>query len=800
MSHSPPSTQHPAKQLWRAGYGAALIPIIPPTALLSPSTSVDLSQRGKIPGKRLDDGTWVGFTGWTKHQTALDDVERWSGWGGGIGLRTRDYPFIDVDVLSDDVAPAIANAIEQQYGRKLLRRYGRAPRLAIPFRTDAPFGKVVFVLRDAANGEAGKVEVLADGNQIVVEGIHPKTGAPYEWRDGDTIGGAEILATHSPDSLPSLDASHLPTLRATIAQAVASFGLTVQDPGATNGAQDAGNIDQTSLRATSIAALREVVVAIPNNEDFADRSKYIGMLYAIRAAAGADNYDDGLEVAQEWAARWDGENNPDKVRGDYASCAPAYNGWHYLLLLAQRYGYNSAKWSFDAATPHDDHLTDMGNASRFARHFANRLIFVGDQWLKWDGRRWAKCDEVELQEMAKRVVRSMFDAAITATDSEDRKKRTAWAFRSESMPSIRAMVSLARGALAVSVDTLDANPWLINVANGTLDLRTGELRAHCPVDYITKLAPVTYDANATCPRWLGFLDRIMGGDDTLISVLQRMTGYSLTGLTTEQVLFLLHGIGANGKSTYLELIREMFGDYAVQTKHTTLLEQRNGDGARPEIIKLRGARAITASEVPVGRQFDAATVKALTGGDTLSERDLYKSPVEFRIEGKVWAAVNHCPRIDGDDSAMWRRIRLIPFKVTIPEDERDPDLLATLRGEMAGIFRWAVEGCLAWQEGGLKMPPAVTNATAGYRAEMSTVAAFIQAKCRLVRGVRTTKKDLYGAFGVWCKETGDTTLDQGERAFNNEVERHDPGRIVSKKSSVMCWEGIEVLPTIEELI
>lgn len=348
-------------QLWHAGYGAALIPIIPPDAPLSPSTKVHPSQCGKLPGKRLDDSTWVGFKDWTNHATTLADVEKWSDWGAGIGLRTRDLPFIDIDVSSEGVAPAIADAIEQQYGCKLLRRYGRAPRLAIPFRTDAPFRKVIFSLRDTANTECGKVEILGDGNQIVVAGIHPKTGAPYEWRDGDTIGGAEILAAHSPRSLPYLDAAQVPSLRETFAQAVAPFGLTVQDHGATNSVQDARTIDQSSLRAPSITALHEVVAAIPNGDMFDDRQKYIGMLYAIRAAAGGENYADGLEIAQDWAARWEGDNNPSDVARDYEACAPpSRNGWHMLLATAQRGGYNAAQWEF--AAEHSATASELENA------------------------------------------------------------------------------------------------------------------------------------------------------------------------------------------------------------------------------------------------------------------------------------------------------------------------------------------------------------------------------------------------------------------------------------------------------
>jgi len=436
----------------------------------------------------------------------------------------------------------------------------------------------------------------------------------------------------------------------------------------------------------------------------------------------------------------------------------------------------------------DDHLTDMGNAGRFAHESAGRLMYANDRWHGWQGTHWAASHDVDMQEQAKHVVRRQYADACAIPGEDERKRRLAWAFRSEAMPRLRAMVDLARGGLAINGELLDANPWLLNVRNGTLDLRTGELHPHSPSDYITKVAPVAYDRNATCPLWLAFLVRIMGGDQELVSALQRMVGYSLTGLTTEQVLFLLYGLGANGKSTMLEVLREMFGDYAAQTNFSTLLQRKHDGGARPDIVKLRGARMVTASEVPPGKQFDSMIVKAFTGGDTISERELYRAPVEFRFEAKPWLAANHRPKIDGGDSAMWRRVRLIPFSVTIPEEERDPDLLEKLRAELPGILRWAVEGCLQWQADGLNMPSAVVDATAGYRAEMSELAEFIQARCRLARGARTTKEEFYDAFVIWCNETQRIAADP--RAFNKQVATYDPSRITSGKSSVMCWQGI----------
>jgi hypothetical protein len=339
---------HVALQLYNAGY-RQLLPIIPPGATLSDVSRVQPDQCGKIPGKRQPDGTWTGFAKWPKHVTSRADVGTWSKWDGGFCLQTKEHPAVDVDVSDEATAGAIADAVAAYLGGTCLRRYGRAPRVAIPCRTDEPFQKVRFVLKNATHEAVGVVEILGVGNQLVIEGIHPKTGQPYRWDDGKRRGGAEVLAAHSPESLPLLNVSRLPGLRETIVQAVAPFNLTVEDHGAMNGVRDASKVDQPSLRAPSIGVLSEAVAAIPNDDSFG-RTEYIRMLYAVRAAAGPEHYVEGLEIAQDWAARWtDGYNDSGQVADDYASCPPpAKVGWDFLLSTAQRYGCDTAVLEFEA--------------------------------------------------------------------------------------------------------------------------------------------------------------------------------------------------------------------------------------------------------------------------------------------------------------------------------------------------------------------------------------------------------------------------------------------------------------------
>jgi len=268
---------------------------------------------------------------------------------------------------------------------------------------------------------------------------------------------------------------------------------------------------------------------------------------------------------------------------------------------------------------------------------------------------------------------------------------------------------------------------------------------------------VIYDPAASCPLWDTFLSRTMGGNANLISFLQRAAGYTLTGDVREQCLFFLHGTGANGKSTYLEVLRALLGDYAKQADFSTFIV-RTSDGVRNDLADLRGARLVTATEVDAGKRFAESLVKQLTGGDTIKARFLFQEFFEFEPTFKLFLAANHKPRIEGTDYAIWRRIRLIPFTVTIPEAERDPDLKRKLLGELPGILRWAVEGCLEWQKRGLKPPEEVLAATEDYRAEMDSLTSFFSESCVIHPESKVLSTVLYDEYVKWCGDSGEEQL------------------------------------------
>ncbi len=426
-------------------------------------------------------------------------------------------------------------------------------------------------------------------------------------------------------------------------------------------------------------------------------------------------------------------------------------------------------------------FTDAGNAERYAKDNQNGLRFVypWQRWMEWDDTRWVPDESGAAIRRARQSIRWLLTFASTLEDDTQRQKLIQHALKSESGVKLRAMVDLAKSdeVLGVHARKLDPNPWYLNVANGTLDLRTGKLRPHCRADLITKLAPVEYDKTAECPKFTAFLEEILPDPDVR-TFLQRAIGYSLTGMTSERCLFVLHGDGDNGKSTFLEILHAMFGDYARSVEISTFMTRRQDGGARPDLVRLVGTRLVNTVEVEEGRRLAESLVKRITGNDTIAARDLYAGSsdyVEFTPTFKVFMATNHKPIIKGTDNAIWNRIRLVPFDVTIPKERQNKNLLNELKGELPGILAWAVDGCAAWQTEGLAAPKAVRLATEQYRDEMDEVAAFLADEVVETPDGQVRAKDLYSRYKSWTEDAGDRPLNLtrfGERLKAHGCEKH----------------------------
>ena len=412
--------------------------------------------------------------------------------------------------------------------------------------------------------------------------------------------------------------------------------------------------------------------------------------------------------------------------------------------------------------------TDLGNADRLVAYHGHdvRWDATRERWRVWDGRRWVVDTLLKINALAADTARKIRQEAASVPSSgggrDIGQELFAWAVKSEFRERLAAMLEVAKSqpGIAVSAEMLDADPMLLNVMNGTIDLRTGVLRPHNRDDLITKLAPVEYKPGCRDERLETFLETATNGDKDLIGYLQKCAGYTLTGENVEEILLLVYGPENSGKTTFLESLRSCLGDYARTIQPDLLTRQRESRGAgaaSPELASLAGVRLAAGSEMEQGREMAEALAKNLTGGEQITARHLYAELFDFMPQFKIWLALNHCPKVSADDGAIWRRIRRVGFEHVVPPEARDKTLKPYLRNPTGGgpaVLAWAVEGCLRWQKDGLAVPEAVQRSTEAYRTESDPLAAFFEDCCLFDPRVWTTWNLLWRVYNEHAAEMG----------------------------------------------
>ena len=341
-----------------------------------------------------------------------------------------------------------------------------------------------------------------------------------------------------------------------------------------------------------------------------------------------------------------------------------------------------------------------------------------------------------------------------ALDEEQGKRRKAilkHAHRSESAGAVRAMLDLAQPMMAVATERFDADDMLLCTPSHYYNLSDWKRSAPRPEKYSTRATSV--DAAGDCPQWLAFLGQIMGGDQEMVDYLQKALGYCLTGSNAENCIFIAYGSGANGKSTFIDTVMHVLGEYALATRVETFMAQQQGSIPNA-IAALDGARLVSCSETPEGGGLDEALVKQVSGGDMISARFLNREYFTFKPKFKLWMLTNHKPIIKGTDNGIWRRIRLIPFEVTIPPEARDVGLADKLKAEAGGILKWMLAGLRLWREQGLKSPERIEAATEGYRSEMDILGEFLNDECMSGPGMFVNNTAIYGRYVEWSKANG----------------------------------------------
>lgn len=446
----------------------------------------------------------------------------------------------------------------------------------------------------------------------------------------------------------------------------------------------------------------------------------------------------------------------------------------------------------------DFNLTEIGNAERLVHYHADKLKYCieFDEWLIWNGKAWQTDKKKQIERIATNTFRQMYIEAGKAKEEEGRRRLVKWAQSSEKSSVLLNSIDRAKAMLPVLQGELNRDLFKFNCTNGVIDLKTGNLLPHNKDYLITNFSNVEYDPKADCPTWKSFLESIMRDEKgnvkhELIEFLQRAIGYTLTGDTREQSVFFLWGNGRNGKSTFINTIKEILGDYGKQTNADTFTSKVHEGGINNDIARLNDARFVSAVESEDGQRLSESLIKQLTGGEPITARFLRKEFFEFLPQFKIFFTTNHKPIVKGNDEGIWRRIKLIPFSVTIPKEEIDTELPIKLKNELSGILRWAVEGCIKWQRDGLGEPEEVKQATQGYKDEMDILGQFISDHCVVRSGAKVSVKDIYDIYKDWCKETGEYELTQ--RKFNRRLEERGFSKKRSGKAGNTEFHGIGLL-------
>jgi putative DNA primase/helicase len=431
--------------------------------------------------------------------------------------------------------------------------------------------------------------------------------------------------------------------------------------------------------------------------------------------------------------------------------------------------------------------TDTDNARRFISRFGGQVAFhPGLGWLVWSGSRW--CTEGDRGLHALAILCAEAIAEEAAYLEGDQTRRIKHAQLSKASASIARMLQLAQHMALVEAAAIDRYPRLLNVKNGVVDLATGKRLPHDSRRLMTKIAATTYDRKADAPIFCRFLDRATGGDESYQRYLQQAAGYSLLGEVSAQVFFYAFGQGATGKSTLVNVLRELLGDYGQHTPIETLLA-RHFDNAIPnDLARLAGSRFVTAIEPNFNRHLDEGRIKAMTGGDPITARFLHREFFEFTPQFTLWVVANDFPRVRGTADAFWRRVRVLPFDVVIPEAERDPGLPEKLRAEWPGILAWAVQGCVAWLKDGFIKCSKVKGASKAWQVAADHLGRFLAEECAVDTIGSVQALQLYDHYLSWCRAQGEKSL----TATQFKTQLIAKGHIWKKTKRWREWRGLKL--------
>jgi putative DNA primase/helicase len=661
---------------------------------------------------------------WTKvpyqpsgRKAASDDPATWSGYDAalaavdrfdGIGFMMADHGAFDIDDCRDPETGAI-----HPFATELIAKAGSYVEVTVS-------GTGLRIVGTATGEELHRKQPVVDGVSLETY----RRTKRYIIVTGNPLEG-------SPPAMANIDA----VAEATVAELDAQKGKTKKKK---------ANRGSSGADISAIPAMLATLLSVPNLGEGRQHGGYASrsaLLFAfVTGALGARVAEEViigacLDEAHAGCAIF--EHCQDK------------GGRAYVERQIER-----AK--IQVRETRSEMMTDLGNARALVRLHGSDLRYVHawSSWLAWQDDHWRRDDSEAVVRKAKATVEEIFVEAASISDEALRTNLRKHAIASQNAQRLTAIVKLAQSEkeVVLAVEKIDADPLLLGVRNGVVDLRTGRFRPAWRDDYVTKRAGVAFDGSAECPHWIGFLKKIFSGDRDLITYLQRATGYVLTGLTVEEILFVLWGKGANGKSTFRETLFALLGDYAVGSDASLLITTKNVGGATPDLARLHGRRLVTINETSPNDFLNESRVKFITSHDIITARNLYEAPFDFTPTHKTIVTTNHKPIVRGTDHGIWRRIHLIPFLVKILDKEADKHFREKkLVPELPGILNWAIAGCASYLKDGLSPPRSVTDATEGYRHDMDIVGLWIEDRCELNPGSEIPTAVLHLDYKRWAE-------------------------------------------------
>ena len=430
-------------------------------------------------------------------------------------------------------------------------------------------------------------------------------------------------------------------------------------------------------------------------------------------------------------------------------------------------------------------VTEAKMGIQFSEWLQGKALYVieAKQWMLWNGRYWEPDLCNSIHNLAFAYVQDVKSTLIERESINDARDLSSF----ESLNRLHNIASFAATRLPVSASRFNVDQMILATGTDWIDLKTIEAHQPDPNILISKATEVGYLNDAKCPLFEKFIADIFENDAELISFVRKAIGYSLTGSTAEQCMFIMIGDGANGKSTFINIIDQLLGTYGTTAAAQTLVAQ-GGTSIGDDLVDLAGARLITVSETEEGQSLAEAKIKQMTGGDTLKGRPLYGSYVEFKITGKLWLATNSLPQINNSDHGIWRRIMAIPFNRTFTAQEQDKALQSKLMVELPGILNWALKGCLEWQQEGLNPPSVIEEQVAEYKSSMDSISQFLRDECEVQPDCSYPASQFYSAYRNWCLTVGKKP--KTSAAFKRAMES-TPSVYQKRTSSGNCWVGIQ---------